>query len=325
MPRAEAEPRPADEDVVRTLAEIEKASTTALPAENEPIVPGSQGSVLFRSLPPKMFFAAVIAVAAAVVSMNFLGQRLSSSGHRSTYVRSTGRRAPVDPNMQAEAEQLLQRLSSGSASAADEILGKSTNWTRKTERRSRALQWITAALNSPELSVRKAALQAELALDGVPLDESGFNMLEQASAIPSQRAWALWTLGALGNRGVAPERAAKVVGAYLADPQVDVRASAVDGLALLGTDETIPMMLDRFRNDPSPVVQERAACDIAESGMYTHEQRMTAAATLITWLDDSLINAQQRAWTVQALHDISGQSFGSDSSAWRTWYESAAH
>jgi len=83
------------------------------------------------------------------------------------------------------------------------------------------------------------------------------------------------------------------------------------------------MMLDRFRNDPSPVVQERAACSLAESGMYTHEQRMVAAGTLVNWLDDPLINAQQRAWTLHALHDISGQSLGNDSAAWRDWYGKA--
>jgi hypothetical protein len=81
------------------------------------------------------------------------------------------------------------------------------------------------------------------------------------------------------------------------------------------------MLLDRFRNDPSPVVQERAACALAEAGMYTHEQRMTAAASLVFWLDDPLITGQQRTWTFHALRDISGQNFGADSAAWRNWYE----
>jgi HEAT repeat protein len=225
--------------------------------------------------------------------------------------------------MQTEAEQLLQRLASDDSSAADQILGQSAQWTGKTQRTSNATQWITIALNLPALHAREAAVQAELALDGVAQDDSGLRAMEQAMGNPSQRAWALWMLGALGNRGVNPVHVAKIIGSYLSDPQVDVRASAVNGLALVGTDETIPMMLDRFRNDPSPVVQERAACALAESGMYTHEQRMTAAASLVAWLDDSLLTGQQRAWTMQALHDISGQNFGPDSAAWRTWYEGA--
>jgi HEAT repeat protein len=130
-------------------------------------------------------------------------------------------------------------------------------------------------------------------------------------------------LGALGNRGVDPVHTAKIIGAYLADTDVAVRAAAVNGLAILATDETIPMLLDRFRNDPSPIVQERAACGLAESGMYTHEQRMTATASLVGWLDDSTLSPGQRAWAAQALGDISGQHFGADSAAWRNWYESA--
>jgi hypothetical protein len=57
--------------------------------------------------------------------------------------------------------------------------------------------------------------------------------------------------------------------------------------------------------------------------MYTPAQRMTAARSLVDWLDDSLVSPQQHAWTVQALGDISGQHFGNDVAAWRRWYEGA--
>jgi HEAT repeat protein len=114
--------------------------------------------------------------------------------------------------------------------------------------------------------------------------------------------------------------AAKIIESYLNDPDVNVRAGAVDGLSLLATDETIAMLLDRFRNDPSPLVQEHAACGMSESGMYTHEQRMRAAATLMGWLDDALLTSQQRTWTFQALYYITGASLGSDSAAWRNWW-----
>jgi hypothetical protein len=320
-PRTDPDLKPADEDVIRTLAEIEKASTNFPPASNTPIGASTQGQALFRTVPPVLFLAAAAAVSMAVFAMNFAGKQLSPSGRRSSRGQRVARRSSIDSTMQAEAEQLLQRLAAGDAGAADEVLVKSAAWTGKTQRTSTGVQWITAALNLPDLHAREAAIQAELALDGVTRDESGLRMLEQAAGNPSQRAWALWMLGALGNRGVHPGHAAKVIEAYLSDPEVDVRASAVNGLALIGTDETIPMMLDRFRNDPSPVVQERAACALAEAGMYTHEQRMTAAANLVAWLDDSLISRQQRAWTLQALRDISGQNLGVDSAAWRTWYE----
>jgi len=324
-PKTDPEFKPADEDVIRTLAEIEKASTSSPSATtNTPIGPAAQGPTFFRSVPPLLFFAAVASVGLAVLGMNFAGKHLAASSGRSMPGRrGVVSRSAVDTAMQTEAEQLLQRLASDDSSAADQILGQSAQWTGKTQRTSNATQWITIALNLPALHAREAAVQAELALDGVAQDDSGLRAMEQAMGNPSQRAWALWMLGALGNRGVDPVHVAKIIGSYLSDPQVDVRASAVNGLALVGTDETIPMMLDRFRNDPSPVVQERAACALAESGMYTHEQRMTAAASLVAWLDDSLLTGQQRAWTLQALHDISGQNFGPDSAAWRTWYEGA--
>jgi hypothetical protein len=325
QPHTDADFKPADEDVIRTLAEIEKASSGSPSAtSNIPIGPGTTGPAFLRTVPPAIFIAAALSVGAAVFALNFAGKHLVVSSGRSSRGRTrVVTRSAIDSSLQAEAEQLLQKLASGDASAADEVLAKSASWTGKTQRTSIATQWITVALNLHELHTREAAVQAELALDGITQDESGLRMLEQAVANPSQRAWALWELGALGNRGVDPVHVAKVIEAYLSDPAVDVRASAVNGLALVGTDETIPMLLDRFRNDPSPVVQEGAACALAESGMYTHEQRMTAAASLVSWLEDPLLNGQQRAWTYQALRDISGQNFGTDSAAWRSWYETS--
>jgi len=214
-------------------------------------------------------------------------------------------------------------VAAGDSGAADRVLAQSSNWTGKTQRTAQSEQFIGTALNLPDLHAREAALQAEMALDGVTADEAGFKFAEHTVSNPSSRVWALWMLGALGNRGVDPEHAAKIIGTYLSDPQVDVRAAAVNGLSLVGTDETIPLMLDRFRNDPSPIVQERAACSLAESGMYRHEQRLVAASSFVSWLDDPLLNAAQREWALHALRDISGQNLGNDPSAWREWYSGA--
>lgn len=227
----------------------------------------------------------------------------------------------TDPAQQAEAEDLLARVAAGDAAAANEVLSRAESWTGRTQPTAKTDQSIGTSINLKNENSRAAALQAQLALNNITMDSSGFSRLEQAASDPGQRAWALWLLGALGNRGVDPDHAAKVIESYLNDPSVAVRSNAVIGLALLGTDETIPMVLDRFRNDPSPAVQELAGCGISESGMYTHAQRMAAAGTLVGWLDDSLLSAQQRNWTVQALRDISGQNPGADSTAWRSWYE----
>lgn len=241
--------------------------------------------------------------------------------------RNTGQSRPttsrrIDPDRQADAEVLLRRLAARDSAAADQILRESDSWTGNTARTQTTDQLVDNAINLPDLHLRAAAIQAQLALDGVPRNTAGFIMLERATGNPSQRAWALWLLGALGNRGVDPDHAAKVIGVYLDDPVVTNRAAAVNGLALVATDETIPMLLDRFRNDPSPIVQERAACDLSEAGMYLPQQRMVAARSLVGWLDDALLTSQQKTWAVQALQYISGKSFGADAAAWHRWYDS---
>lgn len=231
----------------------------------------------------------------------------------------------TNPVLQADAERLLGRLSRGDLDAAGQIVAQAPNWTGKTRRTPLANQLLEISINSRDMRIREAALPALLALDGVPQDETGLAMLEAAVGNPRQREWALTSLGALGNRGVDPVQSAKIIESYLGDPSVNVRSGAVGGLQLLATDETIPMLLDRFRNDPSPLVQERAICGLSSSGMFTRAQRMTAAGSLVGWLNDSLLTVQQRAWTVQALQVITGASLGSDSAAWHEWWSHNSH
>jgi hypothetical protein len=339
-----AEPRPSEADVVKALVEVENATTNGEATKIAPPSPPAPGDVRRDSWavgrgPVAIFIALGIGMALGVSLLLVRGiergsKRLSglansgriSSGHGNSRGNAREQTRPaidVDTAVQKRAEELLSRVAAGDSAAADQVLAESSDWTGKSRRSPRTDQSITAGMNSSNMHAREASLQAQLALDGVFRDERGFAMMERAVGNAGQRAWALWMLGALGNRGVDPIHTAKIIGSYLNDPSASVRASSVDALSLVGTDETIPMLLDRFRNDPSPVVQERAACAIAESGMYTHEQRMTAASSLVGWLDDSLLTAQQRRWTVQALGDISGKNLGTDSAAWRSWYEGA--
>jgi hypothetical protein len=325
-PPSVAPAQPPQVEATKPLGETDQSAQIA-PTQSAtvPIVPPPQPSWLSRNAPILVFlilgfsFLGLIAWGApraikAVVSV--------AAEHRASETAAPRTRA-IDTDEQDKAEELLGRVAAGDLSAADQVLDQSDGWTGKTHRTAKTTQLITTDLNLNDLHARAAAIQAQLALDGVPRNDKGLAILEQAVGNPTQRAWALWNLGALGNRGVDPVHAAKVIEAYLNDPDANVRANAVNGLALLATDETIPLLLDRFRNDPSPVVQEPAACALAESGMYTHQQRLVAAASLVGWLDDSLLTQQQRTWTAQALHDISGQNFGSDAAAWRRWYDGA--
>ena len=324
--RAAEPPIPSEADVVRALVEIERAtaSSTEGIGQLRSDSHASRSRVATRG-PVVIWTASVAAVVILAVwgtprvtkgLLWFLGAQ--SAGETGAAPRST-----MDARLQGEAEGLLGRLAQGDLAAASQVPERAEQWTGKTRPTPKTDQFITASLNLRDLEARAAALQAQLALNGIPCDAIGFHLLEQAVGNPDQRPWSLWMLGALGNRGVDPVHAAKILQAYLNDPEVSVRTNVVIGLALLGTDETLPMLLDRFRNDPSPAVQELAGYGLAESGMYTHEQRMAVAGTLVGWIDDALLSPQQHTWTLQALRDISGQTLGTDSTVWRRWYESA--
>lgn len=313
-------PEPSEADVVQALVEVEKA-TKETHSQLPPVAEAAQSRFSQYAF-SVLYITMVLLVCVGIgwgVQRIVKGLASPSATREIESDADVGPTNQVDSAIQAQAETLLSHLASGDSAAAGQVMTESDSWTGKTRRTPKTDQFLDSALNSPNLHAREAAAQADLALDGIPRDARGLQMLEDAVGNPQRRAWALWMLGALG-RSVDPVHSAKIIGAYLDDPDVSVRANAVNGLVLIATDETVPMLLDRFRNDPSPVVQERAACGLAEAGLYTHEQRMVAAASLVGWVDDALLNAQQKLWVVQALRDITGAPIGSDAAAWRTWW-----
>ena len=106
------------------------------------------------------------------------------------------------------------------------------------------------------------------------------------------------------------------------DLNVNIRYWAVEGLAYLGTDDAIEPLLLILRDDPSPMIRERAACGLAQSGMLSTDQRKTAAPRLMDYAEDMSLDEETRKWVFQALRDITGQSLPHDPSAWRAWYNS---
>ncbi len=137
---------------------------------------------------------------------------------------------------------------------------------------------------------------------------------------PEHRAWFLWILGVLGNRGVETARLETIFLDRIHDPDQTTRAYAVIGLGLLATDSSIAPLLESFRSDPSPHVREGAACAIAQSGMFTQEQRLRAVPGLLQMMDDAALDAATRSWIFQALQDITGAGLGSNPAAWRDWW-----
>ena len=94
-------------------------------------------------------------------------------------------------------------------------------------------------------------------------------------------------------------------------------------MAYLGTDEVIEPLLDVFRNDRSPMIRERAACGLAQSGMLSDRQRRTAIPRLLDYADDGGMDGETHKWVFQALRDITGQTLPHDAAAWRAWYRTA--
>ncbi len=229
---------------------------------------------------------------------------------------------------QKQAEILLSRAVNKNDGATEQIQTHVEAWRGKIQWDAKLSELTTVALNSNDQSVRASAIEVQLAAYGLAKSPSTVDgLVRQAeSSDHAHKIWALWSLGLLGNRGVETDRVVEVLTSELKgagrDSNEDSRRWAVEALALVGTDSTIAPLLDAMHNDASPLVRERAACSLAESGMLTHEQRLTAVPQLIAYSDDPALDAQTHGWAFQALGDITKQQLPRDSAAWRNWYRS---
>ena len=176
---------------------------------------------------------------------------------------------------QRQAEILLERAVNHYQGSNDQIAERVDRWRGKIKLTPKLNALAVAAINSNDLRVRAAALEIDLAAYGLPKTSATIDQLERqaSSANQATRIWALWALGLMANRGVETERVTQFLIARLSDPNEEIRHWAVEGLAYVGTDETIPPLMKTFRDDPSQLVRERAACSLAQSGMLTQEQR----------------------------------------------------
>lgn len=179
------------------------------------------------------------------------------------------------------------------------------------------------ALYSNDLRVRAAAIEINLAVFNLPkTEETAEGLMEHAQKSTAWHAFAMWELGMLANRGVEPEKIHDFLRGYLHNPNEKTRHWVVEGLAHLGTDDTIPDFLDVLRNDPSLEVRERAGCSMAKSGMLTRQQRMLAVPGLIDLAYDPALDATTRSWVYQALREITNEHLGDDPATWKNWYSS---
>jgi hypothetical protein len=225
---------------------------------------------------------------------------------------------------QKQAETLLElAVGNPDGAAVDQISTRADSWRGKLKWNPQLATLTTAALNSNNLRVRESGIEVQLSAYGLGKSPSNVDSLmnDAASSDHARKVWALWTLGAMANRGVETERVIQVLSSHLKDSEEDSRRWAVEALALVGTTSSVGILLKTMHDDPSPLVRERAACSLAESGMLSHEQRLTSVPALLNYTDDPSLDAQTHAWAFQALGDITRQRLPNDSSAWRNWYE----
>lgn len=98
-------------------------------------------------------------------------------------------------------------------------------------------------------------------------------------------------------------------------PEAVPRSTASQRLKVFGALVLPRLLLAALRPDTV-----RAACRLAQSGMLTKNQRMTAVPDLLNYMDDTSLDPTTQKWVFQALEDITGASIGPDPAAWRTWW-----
>jgi len=223
---------------------------------------------------------------------------------------------------QAQAEFLLERAVNHYEGATRQIESRLPAWRGQIEPGDRFENLFRMAINSDDLRVRAAAVEIDILARKLEKNTETVDRLEPIARTGEQgpRANALWDLGLIGGRGVEQARIASIIFASVGDQNVNIRYWAIEGLAYLATDEVIDPLLNIFHDDPSPMIRERAACSLAQSGMLNREQRMRAVPRLLDFADDGALDDQTRSWVFQALRDITGETLPHDAAAWRAWY-----
>ena len=223
---------------------------------------------------------------------------------------------------QQQAELLLERAINHYRGATTEIAARAPRWRGKLTLDERLNRLFVTAINSDDLAVRVAGIEIDIAARNLITDRSTVDRLEETARTGAQgpRVNAMWDLALIGNRGVEPDRIFEILMASLHDENYNIRYWAVEGLAYLAADAAIEPLLQMFHDDPAANIRERAACSLAQSGMFSAAQRRTAIPRLLDFADDSALDEQTRSWVFQALRDITGESLPRDAHAWREWY-----
>ena len=222
---------------------------------------------------------------------------------------------------QAQMEFLLGAAINHDQGATDLIARYVASWHGKLGRTQRWQDLEQTALYSNDLRVRAAALEINLAVNNLAKSEQTVSRLMQsAEQAINHRPWTAWELGMLAGRGIEPQRIHEQLATWAHDKDQQTRFWAVEGLAHIGSHETVKDFLEVLRNDPDMEVRERAGCSLAKSGMLSRQQRMQAVPGLLELSDDPSLNPVTRAWVYQALREITDENLSNDPATWRNWF-----
>ncbi len=223
--------------------------------------------------------------------------------------------------LQQQAERLLERAMHDDEPSLELLRENVDGWRGRIKNTDQLFDLVLAALNSGDLRVRTAAVDVDLAANNLRKSPESVALLtQQVKGDPEGRGLALWRLGALGNRGVEPDKVLRTLLRYAHDPSEHTRYWAVEGLAMLGNDATIGPLLELLAHDPAPRVRERAASSLGQSGLLTREERLAAVPHLLNFADDDSLNTTTRELVYGTLRVITGAPLGNDANAWRAWW-----
>jgi hypothetical protein len=217
---------------------------------------------------------------------------------------------------QQQAEQFMMAAVNHYEGATDLMKERLSSWKGQIKKTP---AWDTAELEarySSDIRVRDAAIDVDLTI--LQLDKNAdtvARLISDAQANVGNRGYDLTILGMLANRDVERDRIHMALRNWAHDPDEGTRYWAIEGLAYIGTDDTVSDFLEVLRNDASLNVRQRCGASLAKSGMLTRVQRMSAVPGLLEIAANTAQDSNTRGWAFQAL-----QSIGSDVEAWKSWY-----
>ncbi len=258
-----------------------------------------------------------------------IGQKLPVPGkpvHGTTSQLSEVERDMVDHMApQQQAERLLQYAISHHRGATDEIKARVRQWRGRIKQTDSLVTLMDVAMNGDDLRVRAAVFEIDLAVANLAkTSDQAEALLQLAENDPTRAEYCIWYLGRLANRGVEVERIHTQLRVWTHSENEPVRLRAVSAIGDIGTDDTVPDLVEAFHHDPAFRVRiDAAGCGLAHCGMLTRAQRMQAVRGLIEMVEDKKLDAETVKYGYRALREITDQEIGDEPGLWREWY--AAH